>query len=314
MKRRDFISKTFQAGFLTASAVPFINLPGTFSRPKSYPNKSEKFLKDKYDLVAVKGGEAADMFDKGIESLGGMKTFVKKNQTVVLKPNIGWDVVPEKGANTNPLLVNRIIRHCFDAGAKDVYVFDHTCDIQNRCYTNSGIEKAAKDAGAKIVTGANESYYHEVEIKGAKVLKKAKIHELIIESDVFINIPILKNHGSSSLTISMKNLMGIVWDRWYWHQNDLHQCIADCALYRKPDLNIIDAYLVMMKNGPRGISTEDVVEMKSQIITTDILAGDAAAAKLFGIEPDEISYIKIADEMKIGTKDLSKLSINRIKM
>jgi hypothetical protein len=69
-----------------------------------------------------------------------------------------------------------------------------------------------------------------------------------------------------------------------------------------------------MKNGPRGISTEDVVEMKSQIITTDILAGDAAAAKLFGIEPDEISYIKIADEMKIGTKDLSKLSINRIKM
>jgi uncharacterized protein (DUF362 family) len=314
MKRRDFISKSFQAGFLAASAIPLINLSGKISRNGLDRNISEKILKNKYDLVAVKGGEAADMFDKGIESFGGMKTFVKKNQTVVVKPNIGWDVIPEKAANTNPLLVKRIIKHCFEAGAKDVYVFDHTCDVQYRCYTNSGIEKAAKDAGAKVVTGANESYYHEVEIKGAKILKKAKIHELILESDVFINLPILKSHESAGLTISMKNLMGIVWDRWYWHQNDLHQCIADCTLCRKPDLNVIDAFAVMMKNGPRGISREDVVEMKSQIITTDIVAGDAAAAKLFGVEPDNISYVKIAGEMKIGTMDLSKLSINRIKM
>ncbi|HVO74853.1 MAG TPA: DUF362 domain-containing protein [Ignavibacteriaceae bacterium] len=313
MKRRDFISKTFQAGFLAAS-IPLINFPGKISRIGSFKNTSGKILKNKYDLVAVKGGEAAEMFDKAIGSLGGMKTFVKKNQTVVVKPNIGWDVIPEKGANTNPLLVKRIIEHCFNAGAKDVYVFDHTCDIQNKCYSSSGIEKAATDAGAKVVSGANEWNYHEVEIKGAKVLKKAKIHELILESDVFINVPILKNHDASGLTISMKNLMGIVWDRWFWHQNDLHQCIADCALYRKPDLNVIDAYLVMMKNGPRGISREDVVEMKSQIITTDILAGDVAAAKLFGAEPDSITYLTIADEMKIGTKDLSKLSINRIKM
>lgn len=313
MKRRDFIDKTFKAGFLAASAIPLTNLAYPVYAGTGVLQK-EKFLKTKYDLVAVKGGEPVPMFDKAIESLGGMKAFVKKNQTVVVKPNIGWDVVPEKAANTNPLLVNRIIRQCFDAGAKDVYVFDHTCDVQNRCYANSGIEKAAKDAGAKVVTGANESYYHEVQIKGAKVLKTAKIHELILESDVFINVPILKHHGSSGLTISMKNLMGIVWDRWFWHQNDLHQCIADCALYRKPDLNIIDAYFVMKKNGPRGISRDDVVEMKSQIVTTDILAGEVAAAKLFGADPDEIPYIKMADELKIGTKDLTKLSINRIKM
>jgi len=265
-----------------------------------------------FDLVAIKGGEPDLMFDKGMQSLGGMKNFVKKNQTVVIKPNIGWDAIPERAANTNPKLVTQIVKHCFDAGAKDVYVFDHTCDSWNACYTNSGIEAAAKDAGAKIVSGNSESYYQEVKVEKGKRLKETTVHELILESDVFINVPILKSHGGTELTISMKNLMGVVWDRKFWHRNDLHQCIADYATFRKPDLNIVDSYYVMKKNGPRGVSEADVVTLKSQIISTDMVAADAAATKLFGKIPSEIDYIRIADEMNVGTMDLSKLNINRI--
>jgi uncharacterized protein (DUF362 family) len=304
MKRREFISKTIQAGIISSAALSVTS--SIFSK--------ELFAKDEFDLIAVKGGEPDSMFDKAIDSMGGMKTFVQKGQTVVVKPNIGWDVVPEKAGNTNPILVKRIIEHCFSAGAKSVHVFDHTCDNWTRCYSNSGIEKAVKDAGGKIVSGESEGYYQEVSIKGGKKMTKAKVHELILESDVFINVPILKHHGGSKLTIAMKNLMGIVWDRGYWHQNDLHQCIADFAAFRKPDLNIIDAYFVLKRNGPRGVSKADVLTMKSQIISKDIVTADAAAAKLFGVEPEEIPHIKIADEMKIGVKDLSKLSINRIKM
>ncbi len=307
MDRREFIKKSVQAGIIASTAVPTL---ASYSNLLSKKNLSPAA----YDLVAIKGGEPDAMFDKAISSLGGMKSFVKKGQTVVVKPNIGWDVSPERAANTNPLLVKRIIKHCFDAGAKDVYVFDHTCDNWNRCYSNSGIESAVKDAGGKIVSGDSEGYYQDVTIKGTKKLSKAKVHELILESDVFINVPVLKSHGSAGLTISMKNLMGVVWDRGYWHQNDLHQCIADYSLYRKPDLNIVDAYYVMKRNGPRGVSKEDVITMKSQIISRDIVAADAAAAKLFGDNPDDIAYIKLADELKVGTKDLTKLNINRIIM
>lgn len=108
--------------------------------------------------------------------------------------------------------------------------------------------------------------------------------------------------------------MGIVWDRGYWHRNDLHQCIADFATFKKPDLTIVDAYNVMMRNGPRGVSVNDLSPLKSLIISRDIVAADAAAAKIFGMEPDDVPYIKIADKMKVGTKDLSKLNIHRIKM
>jgi len=265
-------------------------------------------------MVAVKGGEPVQMFDKAIESLGGMKNFVKKGQTVVVKPNIGWDALPERSANTNPQLIKRIIEQCYSAGAKQVYVFDNTCDEWLKCYENSGIQYAVKEAGGKIVPGNSEGNYHEVEIKQGKKLKNAKVHELILSSDVFFNVPVLKSHSSTQITASMKNHMGIVWDRRYWHRNDLDQCIADFAAYRKPDLNIVDAYRVLTKRGPKGVSDEDVVLMKSLIISKDIVAADAASAKLFGLEPEHIRHIKLADEAKVGTMDLTKLNINRIKL
>jgi uncharacterized protein (DUF362 family) len=109
--------------------------------------------------------------------------------------------------------------------------------------------------------------------------------------------------------------MGLVWNRGYWHANNLHQCIADYALFeKKPALNIIDCFNVLAKHGPQGISKEDVVQMKSQIITTDWVAGDAAAAKMLGIEPGKIDYLLIADKMGIGTIKLDSLNIKRIKM
>jgi len=303
MKRRDFIKKSAGAGVISSAVMAlnsYKNLFGSTGGEQSW------------DLVAVKGGEPELMLDKAILSLGGMKRYVKPNQTVVIKPNIGWDTSPERGGNTNPELVARIIEHCLSAGAKTVYVFDHTINEWTRTYSNSGIEKAAKDAGAKVVSGNSESYYHQITIRNGKKLKSDKVHELILESDVFINVPILKSHGGSTLTISMKNLMGVMWDRQWWHGNDLHQCIADFASEIKPTLNVVDAYRVMKRNGPRGVSLSDVVEMKSLIISEDIVAADAAAAKLFGKEPEQIGHIRIANAMGVGTSDLTGLSINRI--
>lgn len=304
MERRDFLRRSMYAGVATGAGMTFGSFGDIFAGSLAAP----------FDMVAARGGEAEVMFEKAIASLGGMKAYVKKNQTVVIKPNIGWDVTPEKAANTNPKLVAKIVEHCLQAGAKEVFVFDNTCDNWQKCYANSGIEKAVKDAGGKIVSGKSESYYQEVEIPKGIKLKKAKVHELILSSDVFINVPVLKSHGGATLSIAMKNLMGIVWDRGFWHKNDLHQCIADFATFRKPTLNIVDAYRVMKKNGPRGVSVEDVVTMKAQLISADMVAIDTAATKLFGLEPANVGHIPNAEKMGVGTTNLDKLNINRIKV
>lgn len=309
MKRRQFVKQGLKTGILTSMAglmMPNINL--------LYGKNGNSRIADAYDLVAVKGGQPGQMFDRAIQSLGGMKAFVNKGQTVVIKPNIGWDTTPERAANTNPELVARIVKQCIAAGAKDVFVFDHTCDNWTKCYRSSGIEKYVKEAGGKIVAGNSENYFHEVTLTGTKKLKTVKIHELVLESDVFINVPVLKHHSSTKISLAMKNLMGTVWDRKYWHRNDLHRCIAEFPTYRKPDLNVMDGYAILKRNGPRGVSDSDVLLSKSLLISSDIVAIDSAAAKIFGIDPNSIPYIRYASEENIGTIDLSKLNINRIKI
>ena len=306
MKRRDFFKSTFGAGLAAGAALSL----GGYERLWASAPASGKF-----DLVAIMGGEPDAMFDLGIQELGGIGNFVQKGQKVLIKPNIGWDVIPDLGANTNPLLVKRIIEHCFRAGAKEVYVFDHTCDNWVNCYKNSGIEKMAKLAGAKMVPGNSESYYHPIQIPGGVKLQTAKVHEILLETDVFINVPVLKDHNSTRMTACLKNNMGIIWDRGYWHSNNLNQCIADYALYeKKPVLNVIDCYNVMVKHGPQGVSREDVVLMKSQIITPDWVAGDAAAARMLGVAVEKIEYIPIAHKMGLGNMNLETLNIKRIKM
>jgi uncharacterized protein (DUF362 family) len=309
MDRRDFLKKAISGTIIAGSTLAFGGV-GSFWNATASAAEPEPT----WDLVAVRGGEPDAMFDSAINAYGGMKTFVSPGDKVVIKPNIGWDVSPERGGNTNPKLVGRIVEHCFDAGASEVIVFDHSCDSWKQCYLNSGIEKAVEDAGGKMVSADGEGYYREVSVPKGNRLTKALVHQAILDADVFFNVPVLKDHSSSMITASMKNLMGVVWDRRYWHRNDLHQCIADFSSFRTPDLTIVDAYNVMKRNGPRGISVDDIVNMKAQVLSRDFVAADAAAARLYGVEPSDIRHIQIAAEMGLGRMDLKNLSINRIKM
>ncbi|MDR1673643.1 MAG: DUF362 domain-containing protein [Bacteroidales bacterium] len=307
MKRRDFITRSIGAGVAAGTGFSLLSIEEVFGNSTSDPHAP-------YDMVAIMGGEAPEMFEKGIAALGGMSQFVKKGQTVVVKPNIGWDRSPEFGANTNPGLVAKIVQHCLAAGAKEVFVFDHTCDNWQKAYATSGIEKSAKDAGAKVISGNSEGQYKQVSVPKGKQLKDAKVHETLLSADVFINVPVLKHHDGAGVSFAMKNLMGVVWDRGFWHKNDLQQCIADMVTYRKPDLNIIDGYRVLKRNGPKGVSVSNTSVEKAQIISTDIVAADAAAAKIFGKEPETIGHIKIAHEMGLGQIDITKLNVNRIRV
>lgn len=307
MNRRNFLRKGAMYSALGAvyGYVAGIHRLFGMQQPGARPSGN-------YDLVAVRNGEPVDMYRRAIQEMGGMQRFVRRGQRVVVKPNIGWDVPPERAANTNPDLVGAIVKDCLAAGASRVMVFDNTCDNWQLSYRNSGIEAAVRQAGGQMVPGNLERFYREVEIPGARRLRRAKVHELILDNDMVINVPVLKHHGSTGVTIAMKNLMGVVWDRRFWHSNDLHQCIADFCLFHKPQLNIVDAYLVMTRNGPRGTSTADLALMKSLLISTDIVAVDAASTLIFGSQPRNIGHIRIGAEMGIGQMNLDALNIKRV--
>ena len=271
------------------------------------------------DLVAIMGGEPAAMLRRMLAEYGGIGTFVKKGMKVVLKPNIGWDRTPEMAGNTNPELVGEMVKQCLAAGASEVKVFDHTCHNWVKCYENSGIKKAVEAAGGTMVPAADESYYVEVQLPKGEKLKSAKIHKALVDCDVWFNMPILKHHGGAKLTVSMKNYMGIVWDRKAFHSLELQQCIADVVTYpKKPALHIVDAYRSVVKNGPQGRSLDDVVKLGSLLASADPVAVDTAALKLFSqakpVTLADVSHIGKAEALGLGTTHLEKLNVKRIKM
>ena len=145
------------------------------------------------------------------------------------------------------------------------------------------------------------------------LLTSAKVHKAVLEADVYITCPPLKHHSGSEMTACMKNVMGTVWDRGAMHKNDLHQCIADAVYFRKPDLCVLDAYMPMVRNGPVGKDTNDLVERKTLLASRDIVAIDAAGAALLN-KAGKIRHVQLGEEMGLGTADLSKLNIRRISM
>jgi len=311
--RRDFLKTGLALG---ASLPVFANLEKLFAADVPVTNAAAPAAPAtaKSVLVAVRDGERAAMLDKAISALGGMETFVKKGQTVLVKPNIAWDSPPERGANSHPELVKRIVEMCQAAGAKSVSLFDNPCDEWQLTYAHTGMEQVARDTSARLINGKDKTLYRQVEIPGGKKLHSARVHSLVLDSDVFINVAVLKHHSGTVMTACMKNLMGIVWDRRFYHRTDLHQCIADILTFKKPTLNILDAYAPMVRNGPSGVSVDDLVTMRTLLVSTDIVAIDAAGAKLLDHQPSDIRHVAIAADMKLGTMDLEKVDIRRFKL
>ena len=275
MKRRDFLKTSVVAG--VALSLNFEGLQAALS-------SNTVAVEQAPDLVAVMGGEPAVMLDKALEALGGIGKYIKKGQKVVIKPNIGWDRTPELAGNTNPELIKALVKKCFEAGAEKVTVFDHTCDNWQKCYETSGIAAAVKEAGGIIMPGNDEKYFKEVDIPDGVTLKKAKIHESLIEADAWINVPILKNHGGA----------------------------------KKPVLNIVDAYRMMHQNGPQGKSAADVATLKSMIVSPNIVAVDTAALALFNqvkkLDMAAVGHLSKGEALKLGSTDLKKINIKRIKI
>ncbi|MGB9619420.1 MAG: DUF362 domain-containing protein, partial [Armatimonadota bacterium] len=123
-----------------------------------------------------------------------------------------------------------------------------------------------------------------------------------------INAPVAKTHSATKLTLGMKNLMGCNWDRQAWHESaSLDQCITDYATAVRPDLTVLDATRILLTNGPKGPGrTKDVDQV---IVGTDPVSVDACAALLFGLNPAEISHIKLAEEMGVGKIDVKAKTV-----
>lgn len=262
-------------------------------------------------VAVARGADHAESTRKAIAALGGMQRFVKPGQTVVVKPNIGWDRAPAYAATTNPTVVRTVVEECLKAGAKKVKVFDRTCNDPRRCYASSGIEAALKGMKGVEVKHPEEERYKTVTVNG-KALKEFEIYGEALTADAYINVPVAKHHGLSRLTLGMKNVMGILGgNRGAIHKN-LDQALADINSVFKSHLTIIDATRILTDHGPQGGDLRDVRVLNQIIASTDIVAADAYATTLFGLKPSDIAVTRTAYQRGLGEMNLDKIRIVKV--
>jgi uncharacterized protein (DUF362 family) len=301
MKRREFLEKLmlFYAGAI-ATAPVFKILPA---------NAQEKAGKS---LVVV--GENKDyvkLVKRVVNSLGGMSKFVKKGDKVVVKPNIAWDRNVEQGANTHPTVVKTIVQLALAAGASEVKVFDRPCNEERRCYNNSGVKAAVEsiESDKAKIEYVDHRKFVNVKIERGNSLDEWEFYKVALEADTYINVPIAKHHGLARLTLGLKNTMGVLGGRRGRIHNNLGQNLAEINTVVQPDLTIIDATRILLRNGPQGGSLDDVKVLHTLVASTDIVAADAYSTTLFDLEPEEIPATKAAYELGMGEMDLSKVKI-----
>jgi len=292
MKRRDFLKDITLGGML-------LNIsPSLLSQNTANPG-----------LALVQGESPSAITKEVLRMLGGMSRFVSKGDKVLVKPNIGWDRTPEQAACTNPDVVKTLVELCLDAGAKEVTVIDNPCNPARRTYVRSGIQDAAKDAGAKVLL-PNDHKLKKVDLNG-QTLKEWEVYSDFIEVDKIINVPIAKTHSLSRVTLGMKNWLGALGgNRNQLHQN-LDYSVLDLAAFFKPVLTVLDGYRILTRNGPQGGRLSDVKLHKTIVAGTDYVAIDAIGATFFGIDPKELLFLRLANEKGIGEINPEKMKIEK---
>ncbi|MFH1379140.1 MAG: DUF362 domain-containing protein [bacterium] len=299
------------AGGLTLLAAEKLLFKKLYAVQENTNARVSRNIKGAFDLVSAHGDDPYKMTIQAVNAMGGMAKFVKKDSVVVIKPNIGWDRTPEQAANTNPQVVAALIDMCRQAGARRINVFDITCNETRRCYVSSGIQKIAREKGA-VVYMAEDWNMIKAKFAYKSPMEDWPIFRDALTCDTFINLPVLKNHRLTTLTLSIKNLMGVCGgSRGKMHFN-IAEKLVHLADFMKPDLTVIDAYRVLMDNGPSGGDLNDVVLKKSLIVGTDPVLTDAYASRLVDIDPMSIPYIKLGVTNKLGSADLAGARIERI--
>ena len=295
MRRRNFLTTVIPAGIATTLL------------PKALTAFVPAF-DDQGNTVIIKNGSSAERFINGIGMRGGLTGLIRKGDKVVIKPAMAYDSEPGKGLTTNPQLVRELINRSYAAGAHQVSVFDHTWDSWTKCYKDSGIERIAKDARARVWPANDERYYSEVKSAKSEFLKSVKIHNALLDADVFINVSVIEMNNEG-VRASIFNLTGCIWDRDFITDGNYDTGLADLLYYLHPDLTVIDADTFSPQN-----DNDRKINFNKQIISDNPVFADSVVCRLLNISPDEVGYLKIAEHLGFGTTTVALSEIRQLNL
>jgi uncharacterized protein (DUF362 family) len=228
-----------------------------------------------------------------------MTRFVAAGDVVVVKPNIGFDRTPAHAANTHPAVVAAVVRACLAAGARRVVVTDRPGRDDERSFERSQIGRAASDAGAEVLLSSRDRY--ELARFGRQRIDEWPVSRAVLESAKLINVPVAKHHSKTTFTGAIKNWFGALGGKRPDLHDQLDLAVGEVAAFFRPQLTVVDATRVLVRNGPWGGNLADVETKETVVASVDQVAADCCACALLGIPSSAVSSLKHAARLGAGT-------------
>jgi uncharacterized protein (DUF362 family) len=305
MDRREFLKKTAQGAALAAAGV---TLSG-FLRGHALAGREPS-------IVIADGGPGPGT-RAVVNALGGMERFVKPGDKVVIKPNMSFPNPPDWGTTTHPEVIKELTKMCLKAGAASVLVLDNPLRSSELCLERSGLKSVCEDLPRTYVRGlTNRTFYQEVKIPDGKELTSTMVMKKVLESNVLIAVPVAKSHSATGVSLALKGMMGLIYDRRDFHLNlDLDVAVVDLCTVLKPKLTIVDASRILSEGGPGGPGK--VIPMNRIIASTDMVAADAMAVELgtwYGrkFKAHQVKHIQSAHQRGLGNMDVAGQAIKEV--
>ncbi len=266
--------------------------------------------------LAVISGEPAAATRKALEAMGGISRFVKKGQRVVIKPNMSFAKTPDFATTTHPLVVAAVARACSETGAGEVLILDHTLQRAELCLERAGIREACRGIpGTHVLTVQDRKFFKEIKVPRGKVLERVEILKDLLDDAVLISVPVAKSHSATGVSLGLKGLMGLIWDRESFHsQFNINEGIADLATVIRPRLTVLDATRALVSGGPGGPG--EVRKPNLVIAGTDPVAVDSYGV---GIVPwygqsfkgRQVEHLLAAHQRGVGKIDVEQLRVHK---
>jgi uncharacterized protein (DUF362 family) len=285
LDRREFL----KSGLVATAAMtvgPSIILNANSASAQDYP-----------DIILSHGNNPAVITRAAVDALGGMKRFVKPGNRVVIKPNMSFASGPSAASNTHPEVVSEVAKMCVEAGASQISILDNPLQHSQDCLNLSKIPEYCQPipkTSTHMVTA--KRLFREVNVPQGKLIKTMGVASEVLDADVLISVPIGKTHSAAGVSISMKGMMGLVFDRRALHSKGLDEAIVDMVTVLKPQLVVVDATRILSSGGPGGPG--QVIPMNLVIASTDMVAADAQMVALgtwYGkkFEPRQVKHVAI---------------------
>ena len=259
-----------------------------------------------------------DFYAALIRALGDVgESPVTRGDHVLIKPNLVEPASPDSGQITSPRVIEAIARYCLDYGASRVTIGEGPGYYQpqsylKECFTRTGVSDVAERLGIEWVL-FDEHRYRTFKGVSDYTPDEFRVTEFAFTCDKFINVPVLKTHYLTTVTLAMKNLKGCLKreDKPLFHYRDLSRAVVELCRIVRPTINVIDCtpktIVRQLGSGYRAEGSKPGGGLL--IVGSDIVSTDAVGCALMGIDPAEVRTVTFGDAAGLGESDLTRIDI-----